>query len=307
MKPSAQKLKSSALAASSSRKGNKSAKKGVKAFPPHLRLLVDPWNSPTAGAGRPDFNPDPVVVWPESFSINALTNAQGDFAVWIRPKFTNFYQTLTLNSDADPAITATVDATPAIFTTLSSTFSSWRPMVLGVEVSYVGEAQLQKGIIAVNPLPAGPAIGDRFSVLSDEQFYTETPSHENAAVRLCYVDSAFGSAGETAIQKGVMISGSGLPASLSCIRIRVRVVFECSVSHSQLLSRDATHTISHPAQLATAASLVGKQALVATGPDPVAKLIAHGEKLALVAGAVNGLWQAAKPLAGLMTEFAALI
>lgn len=306
MPQSNQKQKSTALVVYTPRKANQK-RKTLAALPPYVQLAVDPFTAPAQGAGRPDDNSDPTVPWPEAWSQTFTTDAQGNLLVALRGSLVNGVYVNTLSAVADPAVTGQNNGTPASFATLASTFTHYRPLTLAVEAYYIGESQLCKGVIGVAKVNGAPVAGETFSQYTDELAYRECPAEEKVAAKIVFNEANFVTTA-TAYSNGcILLICSGLPASSACIRLRGRLTFEFQISHTALMSRDAVHTISHPPQIAVAASIVGPKAQVAAGKDPVTDLVRYSEKLAIAAGAVNGLWQSAKPLASLMADFAVLL
>lgn len=282
-------------------------KKKSPALPAHVRLSVDPWNSQTEGSGRPDSNAEATIPWRETWSQTFTTDAQGNLYIEMMGSLNNCVYTKALTLVADPVVGAATHQPMPNLSTLTSTFSNYRPMVVAFEAEYIGEAQLCKGVLGVGRIATDLAGTETFSSLTDETFYKEVRAEEKVAARLILPENDFQATSGTAHAGKIFLMGIALPASLACVRVRFTAVYEMQVTHSSIMSRESTHTVAHPAQIATVSSIVGPKSVLATGPDPVADLIRHGEKLAVVAGAINGLWQAAKPYTALAAEFAGLL
>lgn len=278
------------------------------AFPPNLALNVNPWEAPSAGAGLPDHNVDPTIAWTEPYVFSATPDAQGNLMYMIRGSLVNGIYKYTLTAVADPVTSAVTNSDPPNFATLASTFTHYRPLAACVEMEYIGESQLCKGVFGIARAPTLPSgTGAIFSSYFDETIYRETTAEEKVAGKVSFTDGDFTSTSVALDTPAIVLFGSGLPVATNSVRIRVKFHFEFKVAPTSLYSRDAEHTISHPGTLATIASLLGPRATVAAGKDPVGDIVKHGEKLAMVAGAANGLWQAAKPVASLMAEFVSLL
>lgn len=305
MPNSNQKQKSRALVVSTGRKGRR---KGVISLPPYVRLAVDPWSASAEGAGRPDFNSTPTIPWPEMHVMTASTNAQGNFLVGIRGSLVNGIYVHTLDAAADPLTTGVTSVIPPNFTSMQSSFTSYRPLAVAVEAFYIGSETTASGTLGIVKTNGFPAANHVMSAFTDELSYKEGTVNDKVAAKYVADGSDFttvASVNSTANQ-AIFVMGTGLPTG-AVIRIHIKWFFEVQIEHTNLMSRDAKHTLSHPGQVATAASVLGPSASTAVGPDPVGKLVEYSEKLALTAGAVNGLWQSSKPMLSLMADFAGLL
>lgn len=286
----------------------KKLKTKSQAYPPHVQLAVDPWSAPLEGAGRPDFNSEPTIPWKESWSQTFTTDANGSLYIEMMGTVDSCVRSRTTSLVTDPVVGPPVEVAMPNKATLTSTFTNFRPLCIAFEAEYIGEMQLCKGVLGVVKLNGLPSSNvDTFTTFTDETFYKETYASEKVAARLVFPEGDFQAITGTTNVGKIALLAIGLPASLPCVRVRFTACYEMQVLHSSLLSRDQSHTIAHPGQLATVASITGPSAVVATGIDPVAKLIQHGQKLVNVAGAINGLWQTSKPTLSLLAEYGSLL
>lgn len=289
-------------------KKKKKSKQMMPAFPPNLALNVNPWEAPATGAGLPDHNVEATIAWTEPYVFNATPNAQGNLMFMVRGSLVNGVYLYTLSAAADPATTAVTNSDPPNFATLATTFTHYRPLAVCAEMEYIGESQLCKGILGIARAPTLPAAaGAVFSSYMDENVYRETTAEEKVAGKISFTEGDFVAVSSGNDTPSIVLFGSGLPVANNSVRIRLRFHFEFKVAPTSLYSRDVQHTISHPGSLAVTASLLGPRASLGAGKDPVGEIVKHGEKLALLAGAANGLWQSAKPIATILAEFMALV
>lgn len=296
------------------KKGKKIAKLEAK-LPPYLRVMVDPFSAETEGAGRPDHNAAPTVVWPEKGAFTITPNADGNFWLQFTPALKGLYYAANFTAGAT-TITGLGGANDAPnYTEMVAAFSQYRPYALAIETEYIGAHDVAKGVIGSCPAAAFTNnVGANFTMLYDEPCYEETGVMEKLAVISRYVDNdAFLSPSAELYGGGVSpasvihLIGTGLPPSTACIRVRWRFIAEYIAGPSNLMSRGAAMSVAQPSQLSAAANLMGKRAQVATGEDPIEKLKSHALNLIEVGGAINGLWNASKPLAGLISDFAMLV
>lgn len=248
------------------------------------------------------------MTWTEPHHVTLTTNAQGNAMTAVRGGLVNGIYSYTLSAVADPVTTGNVNADPANFATLCTSFTHYRPLAISVEAEYVGEAQLGKGVIGLARAPTFPGgTGAAFSHYLDEKDYVEASTDEKVAGRLGWAEGDFYPTSGGVDTPCLIVFAIGLPASVACVRLHIRFHFELKMSSTSLYARSAQHTMSHPAALATTASIVGSKATIASGPDPVQKLVRHTEKLVTLAGSVNGLINTARPLASLMADFLAMV
>lgn len=292
------------------KKKKNTAKKSMKemSLSPFLSLHADPFNGETQMAGRPDFNALPTVVWRETIVYTASTNADGRLWYQFRPWLSapEVRTTLTGGTSTSGGLTTAV-AVPN-YTELLGMFSTWRALTCALSAEYVGEAQLAKGVIGVCRSNTYPATGESMPQWTDESGYKEGPlASEKVAAVLHLHENGFQAMANGLDTEYLHLMVDGAPASSPCIRVKFTITFEATVGGSKLLSRDAVHTVSHPPQLAVAASIVGDAASVAVGLDPEAQIVKHTKKLINGAAKVNGLIRTAKPLLAELAEFASLI
>jgi len=277
-------------------------------LPPYLSLHVDPFNGETAQAGRPDFNALPTIVWRETVTYTATTNADGRLWYQYRPYISNpeIRQVLTAGTNVSASNTASL-AMPN-YTELLGMFSQWRALTCALTAEYIGESQLAKGVIGISKASSYPGVGDSTPQYMDETSYKEGPlaTQKVAGVLHCH-ENGFQSLGAGLDTEYLHLFVDGAPASSTCIRIRYTVTFEATVGASKLLSRDASHTVAHPPQLAVAASIVGDSSSTAVGLNPETAIVKHTKRLVVGASKVNGLIRTAKPLMAELAEFASLI
>lgn len=284
-------------------------------LPPYLRVMVDPFHAETEGAGRPDHNSAPTVVWPEKGAFTLSPNADGNF--WLQftaaPKGLHYAAIFTAGTTTIAGLGPANDMPN--YTELTAAFSAYRPYALAVEVEYIGAADAARGVIGsavTNAFLNAPGLD--MTLLYDEHSYQEAGVSQSMACVVRYVDNDTFVATTAELYGGnvtpssvLQVVGTGLPASTACIRVRWRMIAEYVAGPSALMSRSSALSISNPAQISAAANLMGKKAGVAFGPDAVDKLIGHGYSLIEIAGAVNGLWQSGKSVAALIAEFGALV
>lgn len=276
-------------------------------IPPHLVLHGNPFTASVEGAGRPDFNSLPVVVWRESHHLTLTTNADGNLWYTIRPSLNNAYAQSVLTGGTQ-TIASQGYATYANYAELAAMFSTYRPLTLAVEAEYVGEAQLAKGVLGIVRHVDFPAVAETMTHYMDETTYKEGPAAiDKVAGAAHYNDTDFIAIAAAPSDQCFSILAQGLPASVACVRLSFTVVFEGTVGGTKLLSRGSTNTIAHPAQVAVAASIVGPKSATAVGPDPVGVLVKHTEKLITTASKVNGLLKSARPVVADLAEFASLL
>lgn len=283
-------------------------------LPPYLQVMVNPFQADTEGAGRPDHNSAPTVVWAEKGSFTATTNADGNFWLQFTPALKGLYYTAAFTGGTT-AITGVTTSDAPNYTALSSSFSALRPYALAVEVEYIGAADVSKGVIGTcNCNQFINAAASDFTMLYDEPCYAESGVDQKLAVISRYVDnSVFNPLTSELYGAGVTpgsvihIIGTGMPASSACVRVRWRLIAEFIAGPTSLMARKQAFSIANPSQISAAANLVGMRSQVAFGDDPVEKLKTHALNLIEVAGAVNGLWNAAKPIAGLVADFAMMV
>lgn len=265
---------------------------------PYLSLLTDPFEAPLDGAGRPDFNSRPVVIWKEEDVRTVTTNAQGEFWITIAPALANVFRTFTL--DAGGVITASSGSQFTNNTDLVSTFSEYRPMAIAAHMSYVGQADAAKGVLW-GALGIIPTTGDTAAHMLDEPYYTEcscNPLNTVSLKSLEHDNTDFGAVAGTADQDPVTYihcGGTGLPASSACVRIRFALVFEGVVGHTKLMSRQAQHTPSNMLEVSAGANLVGPLALVSAGVDSYGKLVSTGKRIVDTALKAHGVMKAGLP------------
>lgn len=280
-------------------------------LPPFPQLMANPSEADTESAQRPDFNPTPSVVWREKGAFSVTTNADGNFSVDILASLKNFRYTATFTGGT--TVVASAAGTDIDnYTELNSSFGSYRPYIVEAEIEYIGEAQLAKGVIGTAVTSTLLNSGD-LATLYDEPSYKETGTTQKAAARVFFVDNADFIAGSAASYGGtdpvevIHFCGSGLPASLPCLRVRWTLVFEGIVGHTHLLSRSASHSISHPAQIAAVANIVGHKTRTQTGENPIQSLTKFATKAATIGAQLNGLYSASRPVLSLMGDFATLV
>lgn len=276
-------------------------------LPPHLALHADPFTATVEGAGRPDFNSLPVVVWRESQHLTLSSNADGNLWFTVRPCVYTNLQNNVLTA-ATTTIASIGYSSYANYSELAAMFSLYRPLTLCVEAEYVGEAQLAKGILAINRHQGSPIVADNSETYADEPSYKEGPAgQDRVAGAAHYSENDFAAINAVFNDQGFSVFGFGLPASTACVRLSYSIVFEATVGANKLLSRGVTHTIAHPPQIAVAASIVGNKSATAVGPDPVDTLVKHTKQLINTASKVNGLIKSARPVVADLAEFASLL
>jgi hypothetical protein len=273
---------------------------------PYLKMISDPWSSDAVGCGLPDFNSDPTITWKNQYSQTLNADALGNFLLTVFPRPYNGVYQNAVNTLTDPVITGGAYVTDPNYANLSTSFVNFRPLVYAVEANYIGQATTQAGILGIARQQVSPTIGDSMSSVTNQRMYKETPSHTGVAARVAMTNMAFGAVTGAPVCCCLVILGSGLPAG-AAIRVRYTMVYEFTVAATSLLNKQVTHTINNPSQVATAASLVSADAILATGDNAVQKLISKGTQLIEVAGAVNGLYQSSKPILSLLSEFAAMV
>lgn len=310
--------KLNARAVSSQGKGKTKTKKRIAKLearlPPYLQVMVNPFHADTEGAGRPDHNSAPTVVWAEKGSFTASTNADGNFWLQFTPGLKGLYYSAAFNAGLT-TITALTSNDAPNYAALSTSFTSFRPYALAIEVEYIGAHDVSKGVIGTcNCNQFINAVGSDFTVLYDEPCYMESGVEDKMAAVARYVDNAaFASittelyGAEVTPSSVIHVIGTGMPASSQCVRVRWRLISEFIAGPLSLMSRKQAFSIANPAQISTAANLVGMKSQAAFGADPIEQLKGHALNLIEVAGAVNGLWNAAKPIAGLVADFAMMV
>lgn len=288
------KPKSNAPAASS--RGNRKSRRAasVTTLTPYMALSVDPRDAPVTAAHRPDSNSLPTVMWREADALTLSTNAQGDLWLDLLPQLPNCYGVATL--DAARNITATTRYNIVNYAELQTSFTSWRPYSLAVEVEYVGRADEAKGIISVCTAAAGMAVADNVSMLVDEYDYKEAnAAHGGVAASIRLHDNE----DFVAITSGVDVNPSqyvhvaciGLPASSACVRLRYAVIGEYSAGHSKLMSRNAVHSYVRPAEVHASANIVGPNSSTAAGEEPYGQLVTYAKKAIKIGAQLNNLYK----------------
>lgn len=276
-------------------------------LPPYVKVMVEPSSADLEMSQRPDFNSAPTVPWREKGAFTASTNADGNLLVDFVASIRETWYVATFNAGLTTVASMAANNV-SNYTELTTTFSSYRPYILEVVAEYVGEAQLQKGVLGCAVTNLLQNTGD-MTTLFDEPTYKEVPSNLRVAARAYFADNGDFIA-PTSVSYGgtdpievLHFIGSGLPASTACIRFNWCLVFEGAVGHQQLLSRTASHSVAHPAQVATVANIVGANTRTAAGSNPIATLTKYADRMARIGAQLNGLYQASKPVLSLMQDF----
>lgn len=274
---------------------------------PYLGVLTNPWEGETDGAGRPDFNTLPTVVWREKWAFTATTDANGSLWLTMNPNITNPFYFNTVVSGAATVVGLSTSCYSPNRTSLLTTLSTQRMLAYGFEAEYIYEDQLRKGVMSVSMTSAQPQVGDTVIALQSQTAFKEGDASEKVAVVCRCHDNDFVAVGTGCGDSWLHLNCTGFPASVACVRIRPFFVLEGTVAIGNLMSIDASHTPSLPAHVATGASIVGPNSVSAVGSDPITTLVKYAEKAVNTAGALNGLYQTSKPLLTLLAEFAAVL
>lgn len=281
---------------------------------PYMRLMQDPWTVETANASRPDMNQEPTLVWREKGADSITTDAFGNSWLQFTFSLNDLYYPATF-SDANTisALGAGVDINN--YTELASTFNTFRPYALSVELEYVGANDAGKGVLfccTTNQILNSP--GEKVSSLVDESDYRETSTDQKVGViKRLYDNDAFAAVSGVLNYGGLVppvvvhVGGLGLPASTNCLRVRYCYVAEYQVGINKLMGHVTHRSATHPAQIHAAANMAGPNATTAAGSDPIGTIIKHSGTLLEYGAQLNGLWEKAKPLVPLMLEMGALM
>jgi len=263
---------------------------------PYLSLTIDPANASTQAAQRPDLNSIPTVVWRESDNITFTTDAQGNFWIDFLPQLVNMYRTKTLSAASPPAITATGNNSVVNYAELLTTFSSWRPYSISVEMEYVGRQDECKGVFGVATTGSMPIVTDTTSMLYDEYDYKEVSAQTGGiagALRLQDNEdfSALDAGVDINPNQYVSLIALGLPASTACLRLRYTIVGEFAVGHSKLMSRSTSHSYVRPSEVHAASNIIGPNATTAAGKEPYKELVSYAKKAVSLGAVLNNLYQ----------------
>lgn len=227
-------------------------------------------------AHPPDANPRPTVVFrTESAGNWASDNTNANIFLEILPLPNNVLMRHTLNSVG--AITALGTANVSVdYTALSSSFSAYRPMVMSVEVEYVGEQQLAKGTLALCVSDNAAEVGWTLSQMVDEPYYKEISVSNGGKVAAVarYSPQDFYSMNNTTLSRGsprIFVLGEGGvtgASALQTLRVRVTLVNEYLCPLNSILQTAARHSPYLPGHYAAAQSMNSPDAVVAAGEDP---------------------------------------
>lgn len=266
---------------------------------PYQQMVADPFNCQCTC--RPDFNDKPVIPWPEEMALTVSTNADGDFWLTIRNGIKSTIAKHTITAGAVAAGTTAYDV--ANYTELASAFAEYRPMVLAVEAKYIGRADEAKGVMTVCRTNSAVTIGDTPAMLVDEFAYKEDSVTDGGEVsgRLVEHNSTDFVAlttdpVDTNPSSFIMITGTGLPASTACIRVRVQLHFEAVAGHTKIMSRSARVSYTNSSEISATANLIGPQAMVSAGANAYDKMVKHSHNVLDAANKAHGIFVKAAPL-----------
>lgn len=279
---------------------------------PYLGLSIDPVNASLQSAHRPDLNSTPTVIWRESDNVTFTTDAQGNLWLDMVPQLSQLLQTSVLSAANPPIVTTATWSNVVNYAELQTTFSSWRPYSLSVEMEYVGRQDEAKGVFGVCTTGSRAVATDSPSLLYDEYDYKEVSVQNGsvAAMLRIHDNEDFGSL-TTAVDvnpsQAIHLVCLGLPASSACVRVRYTIVGEYAVGHNKIMSRSASHSYVRPSEIHAASNVVGPAATTAVGSEPYDKLVQYGKKAISIGASLNNLYQDNKQAIALGLEFLSMI
>lgn len=300
-------------------KPNKAKKPKKKKAPPfrtpYMKLMLDPWTAETGNASRPDMNQEPTLVWREKGADNISTDTYGNS--WLQ-------FTLSMNDLYYPAIFSDATTSSALgtgvdinnYSELATTFTSFRPYAISVELEYIGTADAAKGILfCATTNEILNAAGSKVTSLVDESDYRETSVDKGkvAVIKRFFDNDAFATTSGVLNYGGLIppliihVGGLGLPVSTQCLRVRYCYVAEYQVGINKLMGHVTHRSPTAPAHVHAAANMAGPDATTAAGSDPLGTIIRHSGTLLDYGMQLNGLWERAKTLGPLMLEMGALL
>lgn len=261
---------------------------------PYAAVMLDPRTAKLDYAHPPDQNPRPTVIFRSTQNFTATTDANGCLWTEIRALPAGFRYSCTMGVTAGLISAVALSSVHADNTALAAAFAALRPMVLAVEVEYVGEAQLAKGNLAlcVSDMPA--AVGWTQDQMTDEPYYRETSVSNLGSVAAIarYAPSEFYDITATALGTGhprVFVLATGMPASSTCIRVRTTFVAEYLCLANSILQTQARYSPNLPLEYAAAQSLNSPEAIVAEGANAWEKVKKGAEAVYQVVRMLNGL------------------
>jgi len=271
-------------------KRKRSKKKSNALIHPYAGLLIDPKNAKLDYAHPPDPNPRPTVMFKSVQNWNYSCNASGNGWLEIRPMPNSIRQEHSLTATTISTINAGYAGDD--YTAISAAFSALRPVVMVVEVEYIGEAQLAKGSIALCVSDNPPAVGWTLANMADEPYYTEmSVAHEGNLAAVCrYTPETWYAITATALGTGhprVFLLVEGLPVSLPNLRVRVSYVNEYLCASNSLLQTQARYSPSLPLEFASAQSINDPSAIVQSGVDAFGKIVKTAKHIYSTVLAIN--------------------
>jgi len=255
---------------------------------PFMTLVADPLNGPLEGAGIPDYNRTPTVMWREKAHVTLSTDVNGNFVVLVAPRLADFYKTAGVTADVIGAYTS-FDVPN--YTSLSTAFTQVRVLGITGKVSYVGQADTRKGLFYAATVSTLIGAGSTISRIQDEPDYVEATVDMDTAAICRYHNPSFNGLNVMGDALEVIyLGGTGMTPSSADVRLEVSIVFEATVDPAHIMSSSAQHTVVHPAQIDAVANIMGPKTSTAAGSDPIDTLVRHAHR-AIDAGAkLNGLW-----------------
>lgn len=286
--PKPQLLAPAASAAGKKRK----KKKQNRRIHPYSLIMIDPRTGKLDNAHPPDQNPRPTVVFRNTQNWTATTDTVGSTWMELRPLVAGFRVPCPLTSGAISAVSAPIVHDDKV--AITAAFSAVRPMVMAVEVEYVGEAQLAKGTLMVCVSDNPAVVGWTISSMSDEPYYKELSVSTGGSVACIarYAPSEFYDITSTGLGTGhprVFVIAEGMPVSTYCIRVRTTIVAEYLCPTNSLLQTQAKYSPSLPLEFATAQSINRPEAVVASGENAMDKLVRAGRTVYDFVRALQGM------------------
>lgn len=297
------------------KKAKKPKKKAGQMRTPYMKLMLDPWTAETSNSSRPDMNQEPTLVWREKGADNITTDSYGNSWLQFSLSLNDFYYPATFSSaTATAGLGAATDINN--YTELSTTFTSFRPYALAVELEYIGTVDAAKGILfcaTTNDLLNAP--GTLVTSLVDENDYREisTGSGKVAVVKRFFDNDAFASVTGALNYAGLVppvvvhVGGLGLPVSTQCLRVRYCYVSEYQVGLNKLMGHVTHRSPTNPVQIHAASNMAGPDASTAAGENPLDMILRHSSTLLDYGMRINGLWERAQQMGPLLIEMGAML
>lgn len=276
-------------------KGKRKKKKATsRHIHPYAAIMLDPRTAKLDYAHPPDQNPRPTVVFRSTQNFTAQTDSNGCLWTELRALPAGFRTPLTMATTAGTISALGTISVHADNTALAAAFSAVRPMVMAVEVEYVGELQLAKGTLSlcVSDVPA--AVGWTQDQMTDEPYYKETSVSTLGSVAAVarYAPADFYDISATALGTGhprVFVMASGMPTASTCIRVRTTFIGEYLCLANSILQTQARYSPSLPLVFASAQSLNSPEAVIAEGTNAWEKLKKGASMMYDVVRFLNGL------------------